>query len=306
MKKKFISVGLVTILALVTCLSFASPVVAEDVGLGIGVYDEVLDLENKDASWAIKSGDGIGGILGYNLSGSTFDYGVYATGLSDGDYALIYYADTEDRFNDWGGDNPGAVIDTGASSGGVLSMSGNIELGMDLPCPPDANAYYYDYTQDPDNYDNAHGAKVWLVPTSALTGGTALPVSTWPQTDDWLFETDLITYDDTDVVSEVVAISISPSDVDFGVVAPGGTADGGDITVTNAGNVSVDVSASTSPSPGIFDYVKLDGGAVSAYGETLAVGDDDVIAVTLPVPGWYVPVGPESGTLVFVAVASTP
>ena len=76
-------------------------------------------------------------------------------------------------------------------------MSGSPDLGMDLPHPDDANGYHYDYTQVPDLYNNATGAKIWLVPSSDYDAG-AKKVTAWSP-DDFLFETDLITYDDIDI-----------------------------------------------------------------------------------------------------------
>lgn len=305
MKKKLLFTVTLAMLLLASLVP-ASMALAENVDVIVGVYDSTLNLENKDSSWAIVSGDSIGGTLGYNPSGSTFDFGLYATGLSDGDYALIYYADTEDRFNDWGGDNPGAVIATGTSSGGELSMTGSVELNMDLPCPPDANAYFYDYTEAPDNYVHGTGAKIWVVPTSVLTDGTSLPVCAWPQTSDWLFETDLVTYDDTDIVSDIVAISVSPATVNFGILTPGTTGNGGDITVTNTGTVPCNVSA-IAPSIGVLQYILLDDAPVSSYSVTsLSVSASDVAAATLPVPSDYEPSGIESGTLTFTATSAIP
>jgi len=304
LKRKILS--LLLVLALTLC--FAAPVMAADVPTTIGVYTNTVNLDNKTPAWALTPGDSIGGTLGYNPSGSTFVYGLYATGLSDGDYSLIYYADTTTRFVNWGGDNPGAVIAAGSSSGGVLSMSGSVELGMDLPCPPDANAYFYNYTII-DGYVNATGAKVWLVPTSALSSGGVMPVSAWPQTSDWLFETDLIAYDDTDVVSTIVGISVNPTSLNFGIISPGSTASAGDVTVTSVSNVSVDVSATVDSAPSVFQYTLLGGSAVSAYNITLPYttpASSDTVAVTLPVPTGYTPTGTETGTLTFTATATTP
>lgn len=299
--KKYLSIMFA--LALITSL-FVFPAVASatDVGLSVGVYDNVFDLENKDGNWAPITGDGIGALFGYNNASPTFDYGLSAQGLSAStDFSLIYYADTEDRFVDWGGlitTGVGTVIASGTSTAsGTLALSGSVELNMDLPCPPDANAYFYDYTLTPDFYDHATGAKIWLIPTSVLTSGV-MPVATWAPDNDWLFETDLVNYDDTDVVSDIIAISVSPDSVDFGILAPGITGDGGTLTVANIGNVSVDVSA-TIPSAGVFQYILLDG--VGTYNVTIPYLGDDDVDVTLPVPGGYTPTGDETDTLMFTA-----
>jgi hypothetical protein len=115
-----------------------------------------------------------------------------------------------------------------------------------------------------------------------------------------LFETGLINYDDTDVVSSVKAISVSPSSIDFGILVQGQTASGGNVVITNIGTVPCTVTASI-PATNVFQYILLDGGAVSAYssGALVPTGTKSV-AVTLPVPASY-PVGAETNTLTFTA-----
>jgi len=310
-----------TLFALVLVLSLSLvPVVASAV-----TYDSSLTLENKDANWDIIS-DGISGTLDYNASGNNFNFSFTATGLTDGDYSLIYYADTEDRYVDWGGDNPGAVIATFAAvSGNISSGDMSVNLGMNLPSPPDANAYFYDYTGDPDNYAHATGAKIWLVPTSVLTSG-AMPVATWAPNNDWLFETDLIYYDDTGVpdtstvgltvgVPDIVAISASPTSIDFGTLLPGQTSAVFNITVENVGTQTVDVDASATGSAMICTNLMLRnppkdwsdwvvGTPWSNIVEGLVMGASDVVNTKLPVPGDYTPAGPEAATLIFEATAS--
>jgi hypothetical protein len=265
----------------------------ENVTLGGTVYTNSMTLENKDTSaWTVKV-DGIGGTLGYNASGNTFVWGLEAQGLPAGDYALIYYADETDRFTNWGGANPGAVIGiVTADSAGVVSASGDTELNMDLPCPPDINATLvgaldsgYDYT----------GAKIWLVPVGVLSPGNLLPVASWNPDDSWLFETALINYDDLQVESAVLAVTVVPSSVIFPILVPGQTASGVSLTITNTGTVPCTVTASV-PSTGLFQYLLLNGS--STYSATLAVSGTDTVALSLPVPAGY-PTGTETGTLTF-------
>jgi len=143
-----------------------------------------VTLENKagDPDWEIKH-DNTSGTLTYNMTGSTFDYTFSATGLkSSTKYRLIYYTDP------WTGDNPGALIAsfTTDGSGNIVSTTGSVDLGMDLPHSNDQN-----YPE---------GAKIWLVTANDYNGGTE---ATGPMTDwnpaDYLFDTGLITYDDTDI-----------------------------------------------------------------------------------------------------------
>lgn len=187
MKKRILAISLVVILAL--SLSIVPFTLA-----GASDYGAELSLDNKTTEWALTPDDGIGGLLEYNPSGTSFEFSLTAEGLSNGDYSLIYYTDTEDRFNDWGGAD-GIVLATFAVTDGTIDSGDmSVFLGTSLPNDSDANAYFYDYTLSPDYYDNGTGAKIWLVPTSALTAGD-MPVTAWPPTDSWLFETDLINFE---------------------------------------------------------------------------------------------------------------
>jgi len=108
-------------------------------------------------------------------------------------YSLIYYADFADRMNEWGGNNPGALIATGIADGtGNLYMVGSVALGINLPCEPDANISTYNYSGAPDYYPTAYGAKIWLVPSSCYDAVNKKVISWSPTL--FLFETDLIHY----------------------------------------------------------------------------------------------------------------
>jgi hypothetical protein len=140
---------------------------------------EILHLDNKDPiTWQPITGDGISGILEYCPSGPTFDFVFDGQGLDpSADYSLIYYADP------WPGDNPGALIDSGKSDvAGNIHLAGSTELGMDLPHLDDANY---------------PGAKIWLV-LSGDYSVTETKMTGWNPTK-YLYEHNLITYDDTDV-----------------------------------------------------------------------------------------------------------
>lgn len=158
-----------------------------------------LYLYEKDPSaWTIVKG-GAWGKLQYNLSGPKFQFVFNGKKLDPKrQYSLIYYADFEDKFANWGGNNPGTLIATGTTNnGGNLHLAGRVELNMDLPSPPDANISLYDYSGAPDFYAHAHGAKIWLVPSDCYDA-TQHKVITWDP-GAFLFESDLITYDDTDI-----------------------------------------------------------------------------------------------------------
>ena len=138
-----------------------------------------VELWEKDPStWEIVE-DGAWGKLKYNLEGPTFDFVFNGHGLEVGaNYTLIYYADP------WPGNNPGALIANGtANDEGNIHLAGSLDLGMDLPDSGDGNY--------PD------GAKVWLVLSDDYDGATC-QMTGWNPTE-YLFEYDLITYNDTDI-----------------------------------------------------------------------------------------------------------
>jgi hypothetical protein len=301
MRKVLIALCLVLLATVGSSLLVSADV---EIPVSVGIYDNTMNLENKDTSTWTPIVDGIGGILGYNSSGSTFDFGLITTGLADGDYSLIYYADTENRFTDWGGvvaPGIGKVIATGTSIGGDMSISGNVDLGIDLPMLPDANGYFYDYNSS-DGYINATGAKIWVVPSSVLTGGN-MPVSSWTPNNNWLFETNLVNYDDTDITPpDMVGISVIPDSVNFGVLSPCGSSTR-NVTVKNIGYVSTDVSI-TVPASGLFSNISTDWVTAAGAVATIAKDNTDIASLTLTVPCDYVAAGSETGTITFNAVAT--
>jgi len=149
---------------------------------------QVVLYEKDPATWEIVAG-GAQGALFFNCSGNEFQYLFYATGLKmDGSYSLIYYADP------WPGNgmtnSTGAEIATGTASGGILTMSGCIDLGTDLPNSDDYNAIA------PCACYPCPGAKIWLVPSADYNAGTCAMIA-WNPTA-YLYEFNSITYDDTD------------------------------------------------------------------------------------------------------------
>ena len=80
--------------------------------------DSELVLDNKDPGTWQRIDDDREGILEFCPSGPTFVFGFAASGLEPNvDYSLIYYADKPDRFDaeQWGGNNPGAILGTGSA-----------------------------------------------------------------------------------------------------------------------------------------------------------------------------------------------
>ncbi len=141
-------------------------------------YTDSLTLENKDENynWMVEVDDYRATLL-YNNAGSEFEYKLTGKVMQPSTaYYLIYYADP------WPGNNPGAMIASFTSdSNGMIASEGSVELNMDLPTAPDTNA---------------PGAKLWVVPASDHDGSSSM--TTW-NTTAYLYEYNLITYNDTDI-----------------------------------------------------------------------------------------------------------
>ncbi len=135
-----------------------------------------LYLYEKDpATWEIVEG-GAWGKMKYNLSGSTFDFVFNGHGLNAGDnYTLIYYPDP------WPGNDLICLGSGIANGGGNVHIKGSVNTG-DLPIEAD------------ENYKD--GAKIWLVLSSDVNCNDQ-KMKGWQPTE-YLFEYDLITFDDTD------------------------------------------------------------------------------------------------------------
>ena len=162
-------------------------------------YMDSVHLENKNPSdWSTIS-DNMQADLTFGLVGEEFAYALEATGLQPSvEYVLIYYADQQSRYANWGGDNPGALLGTfTADSNGEISYSYSLDIGMDMPHADDwNNAPPADYISK-DGYAHKTGAKIWLVPSGDYDKG-AKELTVWNPTT-YLFETELIRYFDNAV-----------------------------------------------------------------------------------------------------------
>jgi len=161
-------------------------------------YWSTVDLKQKHSTdWTINE-NGTNAKLTYRLNSSMFNYELEAVGLTAStQYSLIYYADKQDRMNDWGGDNPGAeIVSFTSDETGNGNVLGSVNLGMNLPAVDDWNGTSEANYCTSDNYLLCRGAKVWLVPTSDYDASTK-KLTVW-NPDSYLFETGLITYNDTD------------------------------------------------------------------------------------------------------------
>ena len=228
--------------------------------------------------------DGATATVDFNNSGDEFEWHAYGTvpnfDINQGCfcYALIYYADEDERFDDWGGANPGACIGTfevNVCDGSFDTEDTAIDLGINMPEYPDFNG-----NPDPsdeycnaegDGYENCCGAKLWIVPCSDYD---APSMTAWNPAD-YLFETDLIWYDDTDyhIEPNVMETIVNVSCVSAGdTVLVGATVRDGD-GVYDLENMVVTANMSVYGVDEIvvLDYVEMDGCIDAYYNATVQV-----------------------------------
>lgn len=110
---------------------------------------------------------------------------------------------------------------------------------------------------------------------------------------------------------EIIAISVTPTSIDFGTIRPGDTVPtpAATITVENIGTVTVDVDASLVPLTGtVFNYLQLGGAYSPAYSgiwddivESLLPSKSHLLSTQLVVPSTYSAKGVEEATVTFIA-----
>ena len=146
-----------------------------------------LYLYEKDLNtWEIFEG-GAWGKMKYNLSGATFDFVFNGHGLPEGlSYTLIYYPDP------WPGNGLICLGSGIVNGGGNIHIAGSVNAG-DLPIATDQNANI----DTVNGYDHT-GAKIWLVPSGDVDCLQGKMVGWSTTVVPYLFEYDLITFDDTD------------------------------------------------------------------------------------------------------------
>src|SRR3989338_7080590 len=133
-----------------------------------------LELENKDTAWNIVN-DGRYGSLSFVTAKATFDYDLMVRGMNaNTGYSLIYYPDP------WPGAGGFNLCSFTTDNDGSANTSGDVDLNADLPIATDANG---------------EGAKLWVVLSSDWSGGQ---MTGWNPSE-YLFEENLVAYDDTDV-----------------------------------------------------------------------------------------------------------
>lgn len=181
--KKFIVVCVAV--ALVVGL-FAVPALAKGPSKPAGTSNTgLLSFYEKDQeTWEIIKG-GAFGKMQYDLSGPEFCYVFNGHGLQAGvDYKLIYYPDP------WPGDGIICLGMGTANGGGNVHIRECVDTGVDLPIDTDDN--HIDNLGIPEY----NGAKIWLI----LADDYDCENSDWNAWNgaSYLFEGDLITFDDTD------------------------------------------------------------------------------------------------------------
>lgn len=157
-------------------------------------YLSTVVLKSKYQQNWTEMNDGREAEVTFEIVANNFNYDMKTKGLvANTDYSLIYYADP------WSGNHPGKLVGTFKTDGtGVYSATGlHTSLGMNMPNIADAN---YNPTPNFCNGNNGYddydlcgsGAKFWIVPNTDYTEPS---VTAW-NPDNYLFETDLITYSD--------------------------------------------------------------------------------------------------------------
>jgi hypothetical protein len=177
MKKKIIGLLLaVSLVMSVVALGAVAVAKPDNVPNGPAGKSNVAHLylfEKDPATWEIVE-EGAWGKMQYTLAGSEFDFVFNGHGLENGsEYTLIYYPDP------WPGSGLICLGTGTADEFGDVHIMGSVDTG-DLPAEIDDN----------------ERAKIWLV-LSKDVDCEAQNMVGWNPTE-YLFEYDLITFDDTD------------------------------------------------------------------------------------------------------------
>lgn len=166
MKKILVAIGLVVLL--VGVLVVPTLAAGPNGKAGKSYVGHLYLFEKDPSTWDVVEG-GAWGKLKYNFDSSSFDYVFNGHDLvPDTQYTLIRYIDP------WG---EGVVV----LGTGTANEEGNIHLAGGVGTLGNANTYDY-----------GTGYKIWLVPTSDVSGSTMIG---WNPTE-YLFEADLIYHND--------------------------------------------------------------------------------------------------------------
>lgn len=151
----------------------------------------VLLIQKDTSTWEVLQG--AWAFIQYVPCGPEFEFIITTGGLdSDTAYSLIYYSDSAAPPS--GASIFPVMIIRAWTSGDDVDGLFSDNLGTSLPTWSDKNRAENDYYAS-DGYAHPHGAKLWLVPTDDIDSGGFL---SWASMADYLWETDLIMYIDTD------------------------------------------------------------------------------------------------------------
>jgi len=102
-----------------------------------------------------------------------------------------------------------------------------------------------------------------------------------------------------------IALVVTPGNIEFGVLSPGETSEAHTLTLENNGgfNISVTADVSDTATDLFVDGLLLDSAAWDVYGTSIAAAGLDTADSALEVPGNYLGVGAQVGTLMFWAEA---
>ena len=156
-------------------------------------YMGKIRLVNKHLTdWTEESVNGQA-IIYYTVLNNTFSWRYQSSSVIDRDaYTLIYYKD-----NDANVDDAQRLVTLGVDGGWNYYLPHHSDWNEG----PDAN--YCNKVNTFDDYEHCNGAKLWLVPTDAIDGNTV----DWSKANEFLFETDLIWYSNTETELTVPANS---------------------------------------------------------------------------------------------------
>jgi hypothetical protein len=204
--------------------------------------------------------------------------GFAITTFDDGSHDGWYYAPdtgTTVRFADYaGGTNGEGDVITSADGNVLIVKIKTSKIG-------DSPAIWHGYA-------NVNGNQVWIEtdayqPQGEVAFGTSVDVT-------------------TEVLDDLIAISVNPLSLDFGKVYRGQSSAEFSMEITNTGTVSVDVSASTE-SAFYQESLTLDGTTIDEWGETIPSGSTSISAQVNVPSDWDA--GIESGTIIFWAEATS-
>lgn len=161
-------------------------------------YVKELVLENKDpTTWTIIEDDRIANLY-YSFIGEYFGYKLVAEDLEPNtEYSLVYYIDISAN-KEWNLANSIEVATGTTNENGIFTdFHGSVTLpeglpyGIDYNGNPDEGDSYCNFENGFDDYEHCSGAKFWVMPSTDFDSVAWNPNA-------WLFETDLIEYDNND------------------------------------------------------------------------------------------------------------